>query len=137
MSEAAGTIERALARLLCEHQLSEAKAADISGELIRDYPVVRRRGLEYVAQRLRLAGATEQSAADAALELLAFELLGRVSYERVLDLMEVHAPRGDVLGICLRAARLRREATEGIRVEEQGVLRSRLARIALSWLSPR
>ena len=137
MPEELGTIERALTQLLCEHDLSESRALLRGDELIREYPLVRRHGLEHVAARLQQAGMVPDSAADAALELLAFELLGRVSYERVLELMGTHVPTGDVLGICLRAVRLRREATRGIQVDEPRVLRSRLARAALNWISPR
>ena len=61
MLEHAPTIEQALCSLLREHGLAEASALGVCGELIRDYPLVRRFGLEAVERKLRIAGMTREA----------------------------------------------------------------------------
>ncbi len=137
MAEAAATIQTALNELLCEHGISEREADGLSNELIRDYPLVRREGLRAARLRFCEFGMRPAQAREAALELLAFELLGRVSYERVLEIIGGHCGERDQLGVCLRAARLRRQVTQRVRIHEPRPIGPRIRRAALGWLGNR
>jgi hypothetical protein len=136
--DAAATIQTALCELLTEHGLAGPPADALSAELIRDYPLVRRQGVRASVLRLCEHGMAPGEAREAALELLAFELLGRAPYERVLEIVAERSGGRDPLGVCLRAARLRRQVSRGVRIHEPRPIGARLVRLALSWLgSPR
>jgi len=134
MAEAAATIQSALIGLLCEHGLDPGDADRLASELIRDYPVARRFGVRATMFRLHAAGLTGPASREAALELLAFELLGHLPYERVLEIIEDRSGGTDPLAFCLRAARLRRELTGSVRIHEPRPFGARLVRLALDWL---
>ena len=128
------TFHSSLASLLAEHGLSDPLADQAAARLIGEYPLARRVGERALAQRLEEWGLERAAAAEAAVELLAFELLGRLSYERVLAMVEERAEPKLALGACLRAAQLRRTVRGGPKLEEPGRLRARLVRYALQWL---
>jgi hypothetical protein len=134
MAEAAATIQAALIGLLCEHGLDACNADRLASKLIRDYPVARRFGVRATMFRLHEAGMTGPASREAALELLAFELLGHLPYERVLEIIEDRSGGADPLAFCLRAARLRRELTASVRLHEPRPFGARLVRLALDWL---
>lgn len=134
MADASAAIESALTALLDEHGLAGPRADEAAARLILDYPLVRTRGLPAATARLEALGMCRDEAREASLELLAFELLGRLDYEQVLDLLRDHCPGRDPSGIALRAARLRREITSRVPIHEPRPLGTRVVRLALGWL---
>jgi len=137
MADAAAAIEAALCELLGEHGLEGPAAASFASELIIEYPLVRRRGVRTSVNRLMRGGLPRERAQEAALDLLAFELLGRVPYERVLEMVSECSGGRDPLGHCLRAAQVRRRITGQVRIHEPRPLGARVVQFALSWLGER
>jgi len=111
-----------------------ADAADFAGELLRDYPLVRRVGVPVVSARLGELGVSPPARArEVALTLLAFEWLGRLPYEQTLGVLEREFAASDALAATLAASALRRRL-QGVpaSLEQEGA-RRRLSRLALAW----
>ena len=113
MARASGSIEAVLGGFLRDQGLGEPSTAALSATLLRDYPLVRRVGPTRAASLLCAQGMDPAVAREAALTLLAFEWLGRVPYERVLELLASEASASEALGAGLAGARLRRESRGG------------------------
>jgi hypothetical protein len=132
--ESETSFHSALAALLREHGLSVARAERLAASLICDYPLVRKIGVEKMASRLEDAGLEAGVATEAAFDLLAFEVLGRLSYGGTLRWMRERTEPAIALGACLRGAQARREARSGAPLEEPGQIRARILRLAIAWL---
>ncbi len=134
MPEAVAAVQSALRGLLTEHGRDSGVCDDLSLELIRGYPLVRREGLRAGVLRPCEYGMHPGEAREIALELLAFELLGRESFERALAIVGERCGERDPQGICLRGAQLRRQVTQRARIHEPRPIGARMARLALGWL---
>ena len=122
MARASGSIEAVLGGFLRDQGLGEPSTAALSATLLRDYPLVRRVGPTRAASLLCAQGMDPAVAREAALTLLAFEWLGRVPYERALELLTSEASTSEALGAGLAGARLRRESRGSRRLSAPGAL---------------
>ena len=115
-----------------------ADAGDFVAELLRDYPLVRRAGVPVIAARLVDLGVSPPvRAREVTLALLAFEWLGRLSYEQTLDLLGREFAASDALAAALSASGLRRRLQGVLASPEREGARGRLARLAVAWLGGR